>query len=50
MYLFLEEKGRRKEGEKHQCVFHIGGLTHAPDWGPDLACNPGLCPDWESDW
>ena len=19
-------------------------------WGPDLAHNPGMCPDWESNW
>ena len=32
-----------REGEKHQCVF-------ASQVSPtrDLACNPGMCPDWES--
>ena len=25
-----------------------GCLSHAPYWG--LACNPGMCPDWESSW
>ena len=51
IYLFLERrKGRNrrrregeKEGEKHPCVV----ASHAPHPG-DLACNPGLCPDYES--
>ena len=34
---------RGREGEKHQCVVASG----APPTG-DLACNPGMCPDWES--
>ena len=29
--------------EKHQCV----AASHAPPTG-DLAWNPGMCPDWES--
>ena len=41
--LFLDRGGgREKEGERHQCVV----ASHAPPTG-DLACNPGLCPDWE---
>ena len=35
-----EKKGER--GEKHQCVV----ASHMPLTG-DLACNPGMCPDWE---
>ena len=31
------------EGKKHQCVV----ASHAPPTG-DLAHNPGICPDWES--
>ena len=31
-----------REGEKHQCVV----ASHMPSTG-DLACNPGMCPDWE---
>ena len=44
IYLFLE-RGREgeREGEKHQCVV----TSHMPPTG-DLACNPGMCPDWES--
>ena len=34
-------EGEREE-EKHQCVV----ASHAPPTG-DLACNPGMCPDWE---
>ena len=39
------EKGREgeREGEKHQCVVASG----APHTG-DLAHNPAMCPDWES--
>ena len=44
IYLFLE-RGREeeREGEKHKCVV----ASHTPPTG-DLACNPGMCPDWES--
>ena len=34
-----------REGEKHQCVV----ASCAPPT-EDLACNPGMCPDWESNW
>ena len=44
IYLFLDRgEGREEEGEKHQCVV----ASHMPPTG-DLACNPGMCPDWES--
>ena len=44
IYLFLERgEGREKEGEKHQCVV---ASRVSPTW--DLALNPGMCPDWES--
>ena len=44
IYLFLE-RGREgeKEGEKHQRVVASYSLPTG-----DLACNPGMCPDWES--
>ena len=44
IYLFLE-RGREgeKEEEKHQCV--IAFRAHPTG---DLAHNPGMCPDWES--
>ena len=44
-YLFILERGRQgeKEGKKHQCVVD----SHVPFVGY-LACNPGMCPDWES--
>ena len=41
-YLFLERGGGR-EGEKHQCVV----TSHTPPT-EDLAHNPGMCPDQES--
>ena len=34
---------RERDGENHQCVV----TSHAPPTG-DLAHNPGMCPDWES--
>ena len=40
LYLFLE---RGREGEKHRCVV----ASHTPPTG-DLACNPGMYPNWES--
>ena len=44
IYLFLERKreGEREE-EKYQCV-----LTSCVPPTGDLARNPGMCPDWES--
>ena len=48
IYLFLERgEGREKETEKHQCVV----ASHTPPlplgtW----PANPGMCPDWESNW
>ena len=45
IYLFLERgrEGEREE-EKYQCVL----ASHVAPTG-DLAHNPGMCPDWESD-
>ena len=43
IYLFLERGEGEREGEKHQRVV----ASHTPHTG-DLACNPGMCPDWES--
>ena len=47
IYFFFRERGRegKKEGEKRQCV--VASCT--PPTG-DLTCNPGMCPDWESNW
>ena len=48
IYLFSERgEGREREtkSEEHQCVV----ASCAPSTG-DLACNPGMCPDWESNW
>ena len=45
LFIYVLERGREgeREGEKHQCVV----ASHAPHTG-DLACNQGMCPDWES--
>ena len=43
--LFIFRERRRegeREGEKHQYVV----ASHTPPTG-DLACNPGMSPDWE---
>ena len=45
-YLFIfEQRGKEgeREGEKHQCVVASGKIPSR-----DLARNPGMCPDWES--
>ena len=45
--LFFRERWKEgeREGEKHQCVV----APHVPPPG-DLAGNPGMCTDWESNW
>ena len=44
IYLFIfRQREKEEEGEKHQCVV----ASHVPPIG-DLAHNPGMCPDWES--
>ena len=46
LFIFRERGGEEeREGEKHQCVV----ASHTPPTG-DLAHNPGVCPDWESNW
>ena len=45
-YLFIFREGGRegeREEERHQCVV----ATHVAPTG-ELAHNPGMCPDWES--
>ena len=45
-FIFIfRQRGRegKREGEKHQYVV----ASCVPPTG-DLACNPGMCPDWES--
>ena len=41
---FQREREGERDGEKHQCVV----ASHVPPTG-DLAQNPGMCPDQESD-
>ena len=41
-YLF-RERGKEGERRKHWCVV----ASHTSPAG-DLACNPGVCPDWDS--
>ena len=40
---FFLERGQGKEGGRGTSV--SGCLLHAPTG--DLACNPGMCPDWQ---
>ena len=45
LFILDRGEGREKERETSMC----GCLLSLPfPWGPDLACNPGMCPDWES--
>ena len=49
-YLFIfRESGREGEGEgeKHQCVRDNLSVASCMLPTGDLACNPGMCPDWE---
>ena len=47
IYLFLERgKGGRKRGRDTSMSERFGCLLHAPNG--DLASNPGMRPDWES--
>ena len=44
LLIYLDRgEGKEKEKEKHQCVV----ASYVPPTG-DLACNSGMCPDWES--
>ena len=47
MLFIFRERGREgeREGEKHQCVVASCALSTG-----DLACNQGVCPDWELIW
>ena len=42
LFIFREAREGEREGEKHQSMV----ASHAPHTG-DLACIPGMCPDWE---
>ena len=42
--IIFRERAREGEREKHQLVAFRMPLTG------DLTCNPGMCPDWESNW
>ena len=46
-FVIFRQRGREgeREGEKHQCAV----ASCMPPTG-DLACDPGMCPDWESNW
>ena len=46
LFIYREREGREKEQEGNINVWLP--LTHPP-MGV-LACNPGMCPDWESNW
>ena len=43
IYLFLDRGEGRETERERECVVAF----QAPPTG-DLACNPGMCPDWES--
>ena len=43
---YLSILGRGREGERERGKHHCVVASHVPLVG-DLACNPGMCPDWE---
>ena len=46
LFIYFKREEKEKRGrEKHQCV--VASCT-TPTGDP--ACNPGMCPDWESNW
>ena len=45
MLLIFRERGREREREGEKCMVAF----HTPSTG-DLAHNPGMYPDWESNW
>ena len=43
LFIFTErEREGKREGEKYQCL-----VASCMPPTRDLACNPGMCPDWE---
>ena len=44
--LFVLDRGKGKETERNRNI-NVWLPLMCPLWGPDLACNPGMCPDWE---
>ena len=46
LFIYFGERGKEgeRQGEKHGSVASLTAPTG------DLAHNPGLCPDWESNW
>ena len=52
IYLLLERReGKEKERERNMDVQEIYRLVASPTPPTgDLVCNPGMCPDWESNW
>ena len=47
-FICFQTRGREGErvGQKHQCV--VASCGYPPT--EDLACNPGMCPDQDSNW
>ena len=48
IYIFFVERGEGKEKKRERNINVWLPLTCAPTG--DLARNPGMCPDWESNW
>ena len=49
LFVFREGKGGGKGGRKRGRETSMYGYLLCTPTG-DLACNPGMCPDWESKW
>ena len=45
LFIYFRQRGREGEREGNMNVWF---LWHTPYWRPNLACSPGMSPDWES--
>ena len=45
MFIYFLERG--KEGEREGEKYQYAAASRMPSTG-DVACKPGMCPDWES--
>ena len=55
IYVFIFERGEEKEKERKRNVdvrekYRSAASWHEPQPTIEPTCNPGTCPDWESDW
>ena len=49
LFIYFRQRGREREREEKKCQCLIASCV-PPTGEPELAHNPGTCPDWESNW